>query len=46
MVWCFARGLFGELRLSNPETGGALAIIDLPDSVVASEDIRHQKSCN
>jgi hypothetical protein len=26
----FARRLFGELRLANPEAGGALAIIDLP----------------
>jgi len=34
MVRRFARRLFGELRLVNPETGGALAIIDLPDSVV------------
>ena len=44
MVRRFARSLFGELRLSNPETGGALAIIDLPDSVVVSEDIQHRKS--
>jgi len=35
MVRRFARRLFGELRLANPEAGGALAIIDLPDSVVA-----------
>jgi two-component system NtrC family sensor kinase len=36
----FARRLFGELRLANPEAGGALAIIDLPDSVVAKGGVR------
>ena len=40
LVRHFARRLFGELRLSNPEAGGALAIIDLPDSVVAKGGVR------
>jgi len=38
MVRRFARNLFGELRLANLASGGALAIIDLPDSVVATGD--------
>ena len=44
MVRRFARRLFGELRLANLETGGALAIIDLHDSVVARGDIPYCES--
>ena len=35
MVRRFARNLLGELRLVNRKTGGAMAIIDLPHSMVA-----------